>query len=74
MSEVETASSRLRRGAKQRNSYGGGVVIPRPRTSPSQPSRSPSQGSNQHRYRGKKMPNINGQSDVFLYKDQFLVH
>lgn len=71
MSEVETASSRLRRGAKQRNSYGGGVVTPRPRTSPSQPSRSPSQGSNQHRYRGKKMPNINDQLDVFYFKTNF---
>ena len=43
MSEVETSSSRLRRGAKERHSYGGGAAqaAPRPRTSPSQPSRSP---------------------------------
>ena len=39
MSEVETSSSRLRRGAKDRHSYVGGAA--RPRTSPSQPSRSP---------------------------------
>ena len=39
MSEVETSSSRLRRGAKERNSYVGAAA--RPRTSPSQPSRSP---------------------------------
>ena len=40
MSEVETSSSRLRRGAKDRHSYVG-VSQARPRTSPSQPSRSP---------------------------------
>jgi hypothetical protein len=69
MSEAETSSSRLRRGAKQRNSYGGtaaaaatGMPVPpsllpgggggggsvgvaaRPRTSPSQPGRSPGPG------------------------------
>jgi len=63
MSEAETSSSRLRRGAKQRNSYGGtaataaglpgaaaivpvggGAVAARPRTSPSQPGRSPGPG------------------------------
>ena len=46
MSEVETSSSRLRRGAKERNSYGGGQsqASARPRTSPSQPSRSPGPG------------------------------
>ena len=38
MSEVETSSSRLRRGAKERHSYGGAA---RPRTSPSQPGRPP---------------------------------
>ena len=38
MSEAETSSSRLRRGHKDRNSYVSGT---RPRTSPSQPSRSP---------------------------------
>ena len=53
MSEVETSSSRLRRGAKERNSYGsgaggGGQVSARPRTSPSQPSRSPGPGGAKH--------------------------
>ena len=51
MSEVETSSSRLRRGAKERNSLGtggGGQVTARPRTSPSQPSRSPGPGGAKH--------------------------
>ena len=51
MSEVETSSSRLRRGAKERHSYVGSSA--RPRTSPSQPSRSPGPMS------GNKMINNN---------------